>query len=232
MPTDPRKRQKKLERRQAKRKAKKDERGHEQHASIAERLAAAADWPILNSWATLDLWKQGIGSVCLSRQHPGGSVAFAVFLVDRYCLGVKDAMYEILSRAGYDSQIVRKTQTRFATKEISPAFARKIVEGAVAYAESLGLHPHPDYFKAQPIFGAIDASETSEELEFGKNGKPLFIAGPYDTPQRCQQIQNTLDRNLGPDGYHFIMPIHGASRLFTAEDDAPDEDETADSDTP
>ncbi len=205
MPSDPRKRQKKLERREAKRKAKKEERGHNKPAGMAERLAAAAECPILHSWVSDALETQGIGWVCLSRQLPGGSVAFAIFLVDRYCLGVKDVVYNIVGRFDYDRDIVARTRTELPAKEVSPADARKIVESAVAYAEDLGLHPHPDYFKARALFGTIDASTSTIELEFGKDGKPFFVNGPNDTPQRCRQILRTLDRSCGPGGYHFML---------------------------
>src|SRR5207237_10557142 len=102
MATDPRKRQKKLERRNAKRQEKKHRLVRAQHAGVGERLAAATHYPVLDSWITEDLWTQGIGWALLSRQLPDGSVAVAVFLVDRYCLGVKHAVAAVLARYTYD----------------------------------------------------------------------------------------------------------------------------------
>lgn len=118
----------------------------------------------------------------LSRQLSDGTIAFAVFLVDRYCLGVKDVMADILSRYEYDTQIAHKMRSEFTSKEVSPAAARKLVEAAIEYARGLGLSPHPDYQRAKLIFGAINPAECTEQFEFGKDGKPLFIAGPHDTP--------------------------------------------------
>ncbi len=46
----------------------------------------------------------------LSRQMENGDVAFGPFLVDAYCLGVKNAMSDILPRTVYD----RKIHTRMA----------------------------------------------------------------------------------------------------------------------
>src|SRR5438128_1141645 len=103
MSTDPRKRQKQLERRAAKRKAKHHQIVRATSGGLAQRMAAAASWPILDSFASLDLWDKGIGWVCLSRQLPGGAVAFGVFLIDRYCLGVKNAMADIASRYDYEA---------------------------------------------------------------------------------------------------------------------------------
>src|SRR5436305_3256934 len=108
MAADPRKRQKKLAKRAAKRKAKHHEIARARAAGLPERMAAAAGFPILDSLATTDLWDQGLGWVVVSRQMPDGGVAVAIFLVDRYCLGVKDAIARIASRYEYDTEILHK----------------------------------------------------------------------------------------------------------------------------
>jgi hypothetical protein len=166
-----------------------------------------------------DLWDQGLGYVCLSRELPNGAVAFAMFLVDRYCLGVKNALVEITSRATYDSRIEDKMRRECETEDVTPAAARKIVERAVEYARSLGFHPHPDYQKAKHIFGSIDPNECKEEFEFGKDGKPFFIAGPRDTPERCRRIMKTLEQSTGPGGSHFMVPISPGMEILPLSDD-------------
>jgi hypothetical protein len=216
VPTDPRKRQKKQERHAAKRKSKQQHLAREKRAGLAERLAAAADAPVLHSWVTTDLWTQGLGWVCLSRELPGGQVAFAVFLVDRFCLGVKNVMADITGRFTYDSQIVSKMRSQFKAEDLPPAGVRKLVESAVAYAGSLGLHPHPDYAKAQPLFGSIDPAAYPDEFEFGKDGKPLFVAGPNDTPERCRRILNALVQSCGPDGFHYLIPLADPRQVLPA----------------
>jgi hypothetical protein len=222
MPTDPRKRQKKLERRNAKRQEKKHHHVKEQHAGMGRRLAAAAEYPVLDSWITEDLWTEGLGWALLSRQLPDGSVAVAVFLVDRYCLGVKDAMAQIAGRYTYENEVARKMRSQFTSRDVSPATVRKLVEGAVAYAADLGFRPHADYHKAKPIFGTIDPAESTEAFEFGKDGKPLFIAGPHDTPQRCRQILAVLTHSRGPGGFDYAIPFADAGQVLP-DDLAPDE---------
>jgi hypothetical protein len=207
MAIDPRKRQKQQERRAAKRKSKQHQLSREKHASIASRLMAAAKYPVLDSCVTEDFWTEGIGWVCLSRELPNGSVAFAVFLVDRYCLGVKNAMADVTGRYTYDTQVVRKMRSDFSSRNLPPEAVRKLVEQAVEYAHSLGLGPHTDYHKAKHIFGDIDASTSTETFEFGKDGKPFFVAGPHDTPERCRRILGTLVGRLGVDGFHFMVPL-------------------------
>src|SRR5437588_2960366 len=70
MAADPRKRQKRLAKRAAKRKAKHHEVARAKSAGLPERMAAAAACPILDSLATTDLWDHGLGWVVLSRELP------------------------------------------------------------------------------------------------------------------------------------------------------------------
>jgi hypothetical protein len=219
MAADPRRRQKKLERRNAKRREKKHSLVRQQHAGIGGQLAAATKYPVLHSWVTEDFWTKGMGWALLSRQLPDGSIAVGVFLVDRYCLGVKDALANIVGRYTYDMDFVRKIQSQFSSREVSPATVRKLVEAAVAYAAGLGLPPHPDYHKARMIFGSIDPRESPEEFEFGKDGKPYFVAGPSDTPQRCRQIVAILTHSCGPDGFRSTIPMATSDDLMPSGDE-------------
>jgi hypothetical protein len=207
MASNPRKRQKKLERRAAKRKEKKHLQVREQHAGLPDRISAAAKYPILDTRITEDVWTQGMGWVLLSRLLPNGSVAAVVFLVDRYCLGVKNVIVEIMGRFTYDSKLLRQMLGRFESEEVAPAKVRKFIEDAVAYAQKLGFSPHPDYQTAKLIFGDIDASACHETFEFGKDGKPFFISGPSDTPARSRQIYNTLLRSCGPGNFDYLLQV-------------------------
>jgi hypothetical protein len=207
MATNPRKRQQKLERRAAKRKDKRHDLIKGQNVGLAERLAAADHYPILHARIAETLWTQGLGWALLSRELPTGSVAFALFLVDRYCLGVKNAMADIVSRFTYESRVLHKMKSEWRTRDAAPATVRQLVEESVGYAHDLGFSPHPDYHKAMRLFGAVNPAESLEKFEFGKDGKPYFISGPNETAQRCRQIMDALQRKCGPDGFHCLLPL-------------------------
>ena len=57
------------------------------------------------------------------------------------------------------------------------------------------------------LFGDVDPAASEARFEFGKDGKPFFIAGPRDTPARCKQILTTLANTCGPDGFHYLIPV-------------------------
>ena len=94
-------------------------------------------------------------------------------------------------------------------RALHPTCARKLVEGAEAYAHDLGFQPHPDYQVARRIFGDLDATACPTHYTFGKDGKPCFMSGPYDTPARCRKIIDTLTQRCGPEGFHYTVAIGG-----------------------
>jgi hypothetical protein len=207
MGIDPRKRQKKLEKQRAKQKAEHKEIARRQSQGMPVRLEAANRAPILHCCCLQALWEVGMGNVLVSRQLSSGNVAFVMFLVDVHCLGVKDLFLNILPRATYDSKIYDHLLQQGPVQHIKPECARKLVEGAVAYAAALELPPHPDYRVGKLIFGDISAAACPQDFVFGKDGKPFFVAGPHDHAARCYEILRTLDRVCGPDGFHYVMPV-------------------------
>jgi hypothetical protein len=213
MANNPRKRQKKMERRAAKRKEKKHLRVRDENAGLVQRLTDAARYPILHCWISESLHSKGLGWVVLSRELSHGSVAVACFLVDRCCLGVKDAFAHILIRPAYDSKYPRKLRSEMALDDAGPAAARKLLEEAVAYARRIGFSPHPDYQKAILLFGDVDPQQSDATFEFGKDGKPFFISGPNDTPERCRQILAILTNTCGPGQFDYIVMVPGSESV-------------------
>ena len=222
---DPRKRQKKLERRHAKEKAKKKALATYDPRALTTRIERAASAPFLHCYTTSVLWDEGMSHVVVSRLLESGNVAFAVFLLDVYCLGVKDVMFDIVSRNRYDRLLYDKLLREYDAVTLEPAAARKLIEGAVAFAREHGLPPHRDYPKAKLIFGDVDPNACGDEFVYGKDGKPLFIAGPHDGLSRCRQIVDTLTAHCGPDGFHYILPVSQSMGLSLAAGALVDEDD-------
>ena len=100
----------------------------------------------------------------------------------------------------------------------------------MAYAKSFGIDPHRDWIKASPIFGDIDASKSLVEFTYGKNGKPTYVSGPYDSPERIKQIMHALAQHAGEGNFDFI--VHSMEdgldpELLGYEVDDDDDDEIA-----
>ncbi len=209
MAIDPRRRQKQLQKKAAKRKAVRAAK-RDTHAggflSSEKQLLIAASSPIFECLMPEKLFELGIGNVIVSRKMQNGDIGASFFLVDVYCLGIKFAFFQTMSEMEY----VRKVESlsEYETfKKMEPACVRKLIEDAEAYAGDIGFSPDPDYRIARKIFGEIDASECSTEFTFGKDGKPLFFAGPNDPPAKCKKIMDTLLKRFGPEGFHYLTPL-------------------------
>lgn len=233
MAKDPRKRQKQLERRKAKDKARKRALvAHNAH-DLADQIRRAASAPVLHSLTTSVLFDEGLSQVLVSRALSNGNVAFAVFLVDAYCLGVKNVICAVASRARYDRDMYQKAflDQPYEIIPLAPEAARKLVEGAVDYAADLGFAPHRDYRTARLIFGDIDAGACADRFAYGRKGKPCFISGPHDSPSRCREIINILTGRRGPGGFDVVIRLHsppvsvsgGESRIVLPELDDDEE---------
>jgi hypothetical protein len=77
---------------------------------------------------------------------------------------------------------------------------------AAGFSPEFGLHPHADYQKARALFGDIDAAACTDAFEFGSDGKPLFLPGPFDNATRCREVFSNLVAHCGVDGFNYLLP--------------------------
>lgn len=162
----------------------------------------AADAPIADVYVPEGLFEVGLGSVWFSRRLEDGRHAMSAFLVDTFCLGVKNAFYSILGEEQYQQELerfLRDSEEKFVPCE--PEYARKLVELAIEYALSLGFSPHEDYAVAKMIFGDVDASLSDAVFSFGRDGLPMYVPGPGEGPAMQRRIMKQLEKlNKDPLG--------------------------------
>jgi hypothetical protein len=190
----------------AKQKAKKDQR-RRQLARLSSpdptaRFAAADRWPIVAAEVSETLWSEGLGYAIIARRTPQHLIAYGVFLLDVYCLGVKDAFWRVDAQDAYD-HLRKQIAERGGLKRVSPEYLSKLVHCAADYAQSLGFAPHRDFRHTRLLLAGIDPSQCSEDFRFGKDGKPFYVAGPYDPPHRVREIV----ARVTAVGGHFLAPV-------------------------
>lgn len=165
-----------------------------------EGLEAPADWPDTD---VPDGIGHGIVSVLVARGHRRGKVSVTGYLVDVYCLGVKDVLGP---KVMDDFDLRAFVRTYFLVYE-APALkapiemARELVWGAVAYARDLGFESHPDFEQAA---GQLGAWEPTGVVRFGRGGKPYFVQGIRDNATR---ILATLERSVGEGNFHYLVSV-------------------------
>lgn len=192
--------QKKLAKQKAKRSEKRFRQQQLNSKDPTVRLRHAEKWPIVQALVGAKLWKEGIGYLAIARQEAEGRLVFGAYLVDAYCLGVKNAFWNAGPPGDFKEllQKMEQTQTMVA---ISPACLVKIVEGAVEYARSFGFPPHPDYRHAALLLSGIDPKACTHEFTFGRDGKPFYIQGPNESPAMASAIMQRIQEAGG----HFLI---------------------------
>lgn len=190
--------------------------------SLPARVAVAGDSPLERCVRTVDLFEVGIGHVILAKRLPTAALGCAFFLVDVYCLGVKDAFYKEMAPSELEETLSELDSSGQTLVDMDPSAARKLVSEAVAYAAACGLGPAEDYTTLSRIFGAIDADQSSEAFTFGKDGKPFYVRGPRDKPARVREIMRALNRRLGPEGWDYLSEDESGAILDLLDEDADD----------
>jgi hypothetical protein len=207
MARDSRKHQKSVERKKAKRKAKQSQLRQAAPPNLSTSLRRAASWPLYEvllseAWTAPD----GLAQIIVARTSFTGQIAAAAFLVDLMCLGVKSALVHVFdSYDDYEWNLRRGATTSDSMRFAELDLVAKIIQTGLDYARQLGFHPDPDYQHAKLLLS--DANPAASPIHVpvgGPEGKPLFIAGPYDD---VPQIIRTLTRAVGPDGFHVILPV-------------------------
>jgi len=170
------------------------------------QIGEAALSPVRTCVVSAGLFDDGIGWLVLARTLRSGLIGASFFLVDVWCLGVKDAFFSVLSRPAFEERIADTRQTQ-ALVDIDPSVARKLLQDAVAYADSFGFAPNAGFAAAQAIFGDIEPA--TQTFTFGRDGKPFFTSGPNDTRARIRGILDTLEKSAGPGGYDYLVLAGG-----------------------
>jgi hypothetical protein len=201
MSTSEARRQKLLARKRQKRKAKTHKPNSGEPWSMA---VLATNAPIHECLVPADLFEQGIGNLVISRSLADGRIAMSLLLLDVFCLGIKNALYALVTRDEY-ARRVQKLPAAEHYQRVPPACFCKLVAGAVAYAQDLGFYPHADYAVASQIFGNLNAEQCPEHFQYGHKGMPYYISGPNETQTEAQSIVEQLNRRLGPDKFHYVM---------------------------
>ena len=166
-----------------------------------------------------DLFRQGVGWVIIARfKAKGQRVQAGIFLVDVFCLGAKLAVYEDCDIEDYRRRIRDHYQSSFPMVSAEPCCARKLVEQAVQYAQSLGLTPHPDYKKAARVFGGVQAAQCVQQFTFGYNGKPFYRRGPRETEAQALRIARHLEKYCGQGNYDYEVLLGEAPDITRALD--------------
>jgi hypothetical protein len=153
-----------------------------------------------DGWADVDLGPGGpvgLALVLVARAGRRDDVSVCGYLVDTFCLGVKNAIGPERMRRRDLPGFARRYFAAFPAPAL-PApldLAQHLVHGAVAFAAGLGFKPHPDFAAAR---GHLGEPDEPCPITFGREGRPCYVQGIADDPRAV--VRTLMDR-VGRDGF-------------------------------
>jgi hypothetical protein len=169
-------------------------------ASLPARVLRAAHAPIQHCFLTESVFEIGMGTLVLARGATHHHLAFSSFLIDVFCLGIKDVMFESVESEMFE-MYMDATDAGSPMVPVDPSYARKLLRDLAAWSQSIGFEPHRDFAAVEPLFGDVSADASDAMFRFGRDGKPVYIPGPTDTARLIQRRIGQLQKYLGDDGF-------------------------------
>jgi hypothetical protein len=190
---------------------------------IRDRFARRArlEWPY-RPQATLDEPESEgpppLITVLVTRRIRGQLIGLLT-LVDRTCLGVKNANLIPLQPEQMLREFVAEVvRPMTELRECEPSEAQAVVFHAIDYAASLGFGYHPDF---EPSLLAPRPG-TLRDTPLAHPARPLYASGPNDD---VAMILEHLDSTVGAQNY-AVVDGFGEGWLNDDDDDDNDDDDT------
>lgn len=169
----------------------------------ADRLTVTGhpEWPGMSA-PTSDDGQSGRVGILVARDA-GRNATVCGYLVDAWCLGVKDTSGPTTMDHRKLPEFVSRFFSPWQARPPVPApleLARHLVFGAADYARGLGFEPHPGFARGATLLG--EWTEGGSDVTFGMDGRPMYISGPRDD---AHQIVATLRQALGDGNFGYLL---------------------------
>lgn len=170
--------------------------------------------------------KEGLANIIIARRHINGNITACFYLVDTNCLGIKDTFYLFNTPEGEYEEALGKYSSSMTLEKVDYNLVHNIIHVAWEYAEDIGFKPHKDFLSITQYMLEEDTDDIPiiEIPCGGKNGKPLYVQGPFENETRAKQILNQLEQTLGKGNYEYILPMGEDDDFPFDEDDDDYED--------
>jgi len=196
----------KKERRRLKQKQKHKQAIKLRNESPYERLAAAGR--VESCKVVGETVDQGLFSIYALLSVPNRLPTLAAFLVDKWCMGLKDAWgrLDMTNEDYHDFLESAESRAGFKLVDFDPDEARKLIAAGIRQAKVMGFRLPPNYAKWAKAMGVGDDWASADISDFGKDGKYFFV-GPLNHLAK-HLIDGDVEKFLArPDvGYITGMP--------------------------
>jgi hypothetical protein len=175
-----------------------------QTGSLAARVNQAANAPLRDCLISDGWAESGMATLTLTRGFSTGNLVMGSFLLDTFCLGIKDVLFRSID--GDEFNVLRDAMGRAVPlSSVAPAYGRKLLRDLAAWATSIGFPPHRDFATVERLFGTVDAEECSTEFRFGRDGRPVYISGPSESPRQVRRRLEQFEERFADAGSGYLL---------------------------
>lgn len=183
-----------------KKKQKRQKKQQKRHKTLVPK--ALYELPIVAAWETECV--KGMISICFVRPINNTDYHLAMYLIDLWSLGVKDAYTGKVSYEQYKE--LTEYSRRFNRAE--PGRLKRLLLDAVAFGRENGFEPGGDYAKMCHFIKAISTKDAQPHgMTFGNDGEVTYVANPEsESAKEIKTRLATLEKTLGAGNFHFVVP--------------------------
>lgn len=157
--------------------------------------------------------EQGLGYVVITREHTGGRLSFAAYLVDKWCIGVKKTFFNLRVDEDVVDTLLERLGTTTDLMEVGYNEAHNMVWGAVAFAEEAGIKPCKDFALTQYFLEDDTDDIPLIEYDYGRGGKYFLVA---NSNREIEVYLSQMRKVLKPEQYLFA--VTSGDDVFSDED--------------
>lgn len=139
-------------------------------------------------------WKQhGMAVLYVCRNALDCRYACAFYMVDTYCLGVKNTFAKVNLDRDRMLEFRAQLERKHGLMPFGYEDARSLILGAIDYATSLGFEPNEDWRYSRYL---VEADRTyTPKFKFGKDGKLFYVQGPHDDARSVMNKLASIDHH-------------------------------------
>lgn len=183
----------------------------------------ASQGEVVVCYVNNDWHKQGMAEILALKQVAGGNLAFGAYLVDIWCVGLKDAWGRVNVTQADFTELVDRTREHLEMVRIDPAAAWAIVSGGVRFARQNGFRLPPRYERWTALLGNNAECGAADLSQFGVEGGKLRYVGTMED-LRKRLIGCRPEEFLKREDVEFIVRDRPWDDEYE-EDEVPDDEE-------
>jgi hypothetical protein len=150
--------------------------------------------------------EQKMANIIISRKHSNGNVTLCVYLIDLFCVGVKDTFFRFNIEMEEYNEIIKRMTGDLESHAIDYVLAHNIIFGSIDFADTYDILPHKDFTKTTQYFLEEDTDDIEYmDVDFGKKGLPFFIANNFYTPFQARAIIQKIEKVIGKGNANFVF---------------------------